>query len=257
MKSPAVVGVVVLSFARAQAPVEFEVASVKVSKNGMGVSGGCRGVDSKYTPGEVAAAPPLGRCVISAGRLSHLIGIAWQLNSMGLIQGGPDWVMRGFDRFNTEAKADDPGKTTESQLRAMLQALLVERFQLKFHREIVERPGFALTVGKSGMHLKPAKGADMVTDFGDQFKPMPGRPATLTARRYSMAQLAQMISFVRQQPVVDRTGMDGFFDFTLNWDEDQGPIQTAVQEQLGLKLEPAKVPVELFVINSAQKPSAN
>ena len=98
----------------------------------------------------------------------------------------------------------------------------------------------------------------MVTDFGDQFKPMPGRPATLTARRYSMAQLAKMISFVRQQPVVDRTGMDGFFDFTLNWDEDQGPtIQTAVQEQLGLKLEPAKVPVELFVIDSAQKPSAN
>ena len=58
--------------------------------------------------------------------------------------------------------------------------------------------------------------------------------------------------------MVDKTGLDGEYDFTLNWDEDEGPtLRTAVEEQLGLKLEPQKVPVSVFVIESARKPSAN
>lgn len=246
------------SIASAQTAPEFEVATVKLNKSGGGVEGRCHGVDSKYTPGEVGSAPPLGRCVITAGRLSHMIGIAWQLRGLGLIKGGPDWVMRGFDRFNIEAKADDPAKTTETQLLQMLQALLIERFELKFHRETVDQPGFALVVGKNGTrNLKPSNAEDVVTSFGDQFKPMPGKPATLVARKYTMARLAETLGFVHLAPVVDKTGLAGEFDFTLNWDEEQGPtLTTAVQEQLGLKLEPQKVPVSLFVIDSAQKPSA-
>jgi uncharacterized protein (TIGR03435 family) len=244
-----------VTVARAQAPLEFEVASVKVNKSGNGVRGGCHGIDSKYTPGQAAAAPPLGRCVITGGRLSHMIGIAWDLNTIGQLQGGPDWVIRGFDRFDIQAEAADPTRTTEAQLRSMLQNALIDRFQLKFHRQTVERPGFALLVARNGPRLKPSKSQDVV---GDQFKPTPGQPATLDARRYSMARLVEVISFVRQQPVLDQTHLTGDFDFTLNWDQDQGPtIQTALQEQLGLKLEPQKVPIELFVIDSAQKPSAN
>jgi len=178
------------SLLSAQSSPEFEVATVKFNKTGGGVEGRCHGVDSKYTPGEIGSAPPLGRCVITAARLSHMIGIAWGL-PMALLKGVPDWASGGFERFNVEAKADDPAKTTEAQLLAMLQTLLIERFQLKFHRETVDRPGYALVVGKNGVrNMTPSKAEDVVTSFGDQFKPMPGRPATLTARKYTMARLA-------------------------------------------------------------------
>ena len=257
MKRSALAGVVTCWFLAAQTPVAFEVASVKVNKSGNGVTGGCHGVDSKYNAAELASAPPLGRCVITAGRLSHMIGIAWEL-PMSDIKGGPDWLMRGFDRFDVQAEAEDPTKTNETQLRTMLQALLIERFQLKFHRETVERPGFALVVGEKGARMKIATGTETSTSFGNQMKPAPLEPVTLTARKYTMAQLASMLAFAAQQPVVDRTGLSGEYDFTLHWGQELGPtLQTAVREQLGLKLEPQKVPVDLFVIDSAQKPSAN
>lgn len=242
------------SLARAQAP-EFEVATVKLNKAGGGVNGACHGIDSTYTPGQ-GTPPPLGRCVITAGRLSHLIGIAWKLPRVQLIKNAPDWAMTGVERYNIEGKAEDPAKTTETQLLQMLQSLLVERFQLKFHRENEDRPGYALVVGKNGPKLTPAKGQDVVTSFGDQLKPAPGGPINLTARKYTMQMLAAELSFAGM-PVVDKTGLAGEYDFTLSWDESQGPaLTTAVQQQLGLKLEPQKVPVSLFVIDSARKPSA-
>lgn len=257
MKRSALVGALTCCFLAAQTPAAFEVASVKVNKNGNGVTGGCHGVDSKYAAAQLASAPPLGRCVITAARLSHMIGIAWEL-PMSDIRGGPDWLMRGFDRFDVQAEAEDPTKTKETQLRAMLQALLIERFHLTFHRETVERPGFALLVGEKGAHMKLATGPETFISFGDQIKPAPLEPVTLTTRKYTMAQLASTLAFAAQQPVVDKTGLAGEYDFTLHWDQDQGPtLQTAVREQLGLKLEPQRVPVNLLVVDSAQKPSAN
>src|SRR5947199_1362829 len=128
-------------------PAAFEVASLKPRTTGVnGVHGGCHGIDSIYTPGQAVAAPPLGRCVIGDARLSHLVSIAWQTQTMDRIKSGPDWIASGDERFNVEAKAEDPTKTTEKQLLVMLQALLVERFHMKFHREPAEVPGFALTV---------------------------------------------------------------------------------------------------------------
>jgi uncharacterized protein (TIGR03435 family) len=136
----------------------------------------------------------------------------------------------------------------------------VDRFSLKY-RQTVERPGFALIAGKNGPKLHPAKGEDETTTFGGESpgKPMPGRPVLLNARRYSMARLAEMLGLVGGHgPVVDQTGIDGVYDFTLSWDEENGPtLMTAVQEQLGLKLQSQKVPVSLLVVESAQKPSAN
>jgi uncharacterized protein (TIGR03435 family) len=236
----------------------FEVASVKPSNLGGGVRGGCRGVDSHYSPVQDEAPPPLGRCVIFDGRLGHIINIAFDLRSMQLVHGGPEWVTRGDDRFNIEAKADDPSKTTESQLRTMLQNLLVERFALKFHRETVERPGFALVVGKNGPKLRPAKGEDETTAFVGDPKPVKGHPAELRARRYTLARVADLLTQLAGGPVVNQTGLDGVYDFTLSWNDEDGPtLTTAVQEQLGLRLQAQKVPVSLFVIESAQKPSGN
>jgi len=247
-----------LASGQAAQPQRFEVASVRVADGNAGVQGGCHGIDSKYSPVTAASAPPLGRCVISNGRLGHIIDVAWDLRQMQLIQltkGGPDWALTGYDRYTIEAKADDPAKTTEAQLLGMLQTLLVERFKLKFHMEPSEKPGFAMVVGKNGPKLKLAKGEEITTSFGAQFKPFPGQPVDLTARKYSMAMLANLLSQIGPGPVVDKTGLTGEYDFTLSWDETNGPtLSTAVQEQLGLRFEAQKVPISMFVIDSAEKP---
>jgi uncharacterized protein (TIGR03435 family) len=248
--------VVLSAAATAQnARLEFEVASVKLDKTNNGSSGGCHGVDSSYTPTEAATAPPLGRCVVNSARIGHLIGIASEL-PMRMIEGEPDWP-DGSDRFNIEAVAEQPAKSTHAQLLVMLQTLLVDRFPLKFRRETVEQAGFVLVVGKSGSKMKPAKGKEVLTSFGGQIKPAPER-GTLTARKITIRRLAEILAFIRLAPVVDKTDLDAEYDLTLHWDEDEGPtLRTALEEQLGLKLEPQKVPVSLFVIESAQKPSPN
>jgi uncharacterized protein (TIGR03435 family) len=247
---------IVLLLGSLNAQPAFEVASVKRAGEGPnGVRGGCHGVDSKYAPNEAASAPPLGRCVIRDGRLSHMLRIAYNFRSMAQIKGGPEWVW-GDDRFNVEAKAEDP-KATEEQLLQMLQALLIERFSLKFHRETKEVQGYALVVAKNGPKLKDAKDTTVNASFSPTFKPMPGQSNTLTARCYSMIRLADLLT-VFWNPVMDKTGLTGDYDFRLTWNDTDGPsVFSAVQEQLGLKLEPQKVPLSYLIIDSAQKPSEN
>ena len=243
----------------AQAQSAFEVATIKKAdpNSSGGMRGGCHGIDSRYTPAEAASAPPLGRCVVRDARLGHMLFIAYHLHSMGLITGGPDWVKSGDDRFNIEAKVEDPTKATEVQLYEMLQALITERFSLKFHRETKQLPGFSMIVAKNGPRLKEAKGGEEVFAFGPNGKPRPSGLNEVTARGYTMAKLAEILSAF-YKPVVDSTGLTGAYDFKLSWDEDAGPtLATALQEQLGLKLEPQKVPVSYVIVESAQKPSEN
>jgi uncharacterized protein (TIGR03435 family) len=183
-----------------------------------------------------------------------MIGIAWGV-SMQKLKTGPDWIQRGDDRFNLEAKAEDPRTTTEQQLLQMLQSLLIERFQLKYHREDVQESGFALTVGKNGPKLKQST-ADRPSFNGG--KPIPGRPAAIAVRKVSMSWLAEVISGVGPGPTVDQTGLTGEYDFKLDWDDTAGPsLNSALQDQLGLKLVPQKVTRSLFVVDSAQKPGPN
>lgn len=255
----------------------FEVATVKLSTTGAnGVSGGCHGVDSIDN-----TSLPLGRCIISDGRLSHLVGIAWGVE-MQLLKSNADWIRRGTERFTLEAKADDPATATEAQLHQMLQALLIERFELKYHLEPVTLPGFALTVAKGGPRLKEsASGETEFTlrrkgaaedrqdagvkrsagrggaDGGSARKPS---GAMLQARHYTMEQLAHALSVSsRGGQVVNRTGLSGFYDLTLKWDNNLGPsLEDAVREQLGLRMEREKsVPVNYFVIDSAKRPVDN
>jgi uncharacterized protein (TIGR03435 family) len=226
----------------AQARPAFEVASVKLGQPDAGFSGGCHGIDSRYAANQAASAPPLGRCVIRDARLGHLLFIAYRLNSMSLVKGGPDWVKTGDFRFNVEAKAEDPTKATEAELYQMLQTLLTERFSLKFHREIKELPGFALLVGKNGPKLKDAQG-DEVSAVRSPPKPSSGLSNTLIARGQSMQMLADQLS-IFGDPVMDKTGLTGVYDFKLFWNEDEGPsLASALQQQLGLRYESQKVPV--------------
>ncbi len=249
-------------------PLAFEVATVKPSgPTGQGVRGGCHGIDSTFAPGPEIAPPPLGRCVIFDARLGHLISIAFGIRNMQWIRSSPDWVVTGFDRFNVEAKAEDPSHTTQAQLLAMLQALLIERFQMKFHREEIETPGFAIVVGKNGPKFKPSKSDKESTKFEMSAegkgvttgKPMLGQPTTWIAQRYSMATLARLLTQMGQLgPVSDKTGLDGVYDFRLSWDDNAGPaLGSAIQDQLGLRLEKQKVPVTHFIVDSAKKPSGD
>ena len=148
LSGPIFIGIFVAPWLSGQPGLTFEVASVKVGDTLNGVRGGCRGSDTVYPPGQQAGAIPLGRCVISDARLSHLIGIAYGV-TMADLRTGPDWIQRGDLRFNVGAKAEDP-RATERQLLSMLQNLLVERFQLKFHNETREVADFVLTVASGG-----------------------------------------------------------------------------------------------------------
>jgi uncharacterized protein (TIGR03435 family) len=243
--------------------LKFEVASVKVAPPGAnGWRGGCRGIDSIYTPAQQAEAPPLGRCVITDARLSHLMGLAYGINMVNL-KTGPDWIQRGDLRFNVEAKAEDPLNTTEKQLIAMLQNLLVERFQLKFHNESSETSGFVLNIAKNGAKLRASQDSDTSLLFigpeGEEIgKPAPGIPLSMKATKCSIATLINVLTSTGQGTGVDKTGLTGEYDFTLAWDENAGPdLATALREQLGLRIDATKVSTSTMVVDSARKPEAN
>jgi uncharacterized protein (TIGR03435 family) len=150
-------------------------------------------------------------------------------------------------------------------MKAMVQKLLAERYQLTTHREKKELSVYALTVGKNGAKLtKSLSDPDAAPDEQGN-----GGSTGLTVRytNYSMADLAEDLQ-ARQdgRPVVDQTGIAGRFDFTLKWWPDrwgnaganaEPVLSTAIQEQLGLKLEAAKAMVDAIVIDHAERPSEN
>ena len=120
-------------------PPAFEAAILKPSVNDdLGVTGGCRGIDSNVGVKDPRMSVPLGRCVITAGALRHLLTIAFGI-PLDRISGLPEWDRA--HRFDIQAKADDP-QTTEPQLRFMLQQFLIEEFTLRLHREVKQdEPG--------------------------------------------------------------------------------------------------------------------
>jgi len=246
-------------------PLKFEVASIRVATSGVnGVRGGCRGVDSVFSAEEQqrGGIPPLGRCRITDARLSHLIGIAYGV-TMQTLDTGPDWIQRGDLRFDVEAKAENPASATRQQLLTMLQNLLVERFQIKFHQVTKEEQGFALLVAKNGPKLRPSTSAEQKLTFigpnGQELPKPAGRTIQMNARKFPISGLKDLISFVGNiGPGVDRTGLTGDYDFTLSWNEEEGPsLASALRDQLGLEVRREKVLVERFVLDSAQKPTPN
>jgi len=220
----------------------FEVASIKPSSAETGSSSGISTKSGRMNARNVT----LKRCMLGAYGIPEV-----------QILGGPKWV--GENRYDIDAKAIGPAGNSE--LMAMLQGLLAERFQLSFHRETRPLSGFVLTIGKSGLKAK--------TSAPDtQSKTNSGR-GRLDAESCTMAQLALKLSEALKVPVLDQTEIKGAFDFRLEWTPDEmqaktpdappsGPsLFSAVQEQLGLRLEGRKVPAEVLVIDRAELPSEN
>ncbi len=199
--------------------------------------------------------------------------------------GGPDWIHS--TRFMVQAKSDSAvddqlAKLNDNQARLekqhMLQMLLAGRFQLKVHQETKMLPGFALVVTKHGLKLQEAKSVipspEEIKEFGGAKLPPlyqrgdGQRGYEFIAHGCSMKVLAAMLSGQFGTTVLDQTGLTGSYDFTLQYkgtiqdsrtDEPSSwpPLITGLQEQLGLKLESTKGPVETIVIDHIEKPSAN
>jgi uncharacterized protein (TIGR03435 family) len=230
---------------------------------------------------------PIGRCRFTRMNLKQLINNAYRLTQMGgsidqMISGGPAWV--GVDTFDIEAKAENPEQTNSDQLRAMLGNLLADRFKLKFHREKREMPGFDLLVGKNGLKMKPAAEGDPAgPDGGGMRMGMrgPGQPTTMSSQRATIANIIGFLSGRLGRAINDKTGLTGNYNFSLSWTPGEGEapglggmtlnlpggargsdsasepgvsLFTALQEQMGLRLEASKVMLDVFVIDSAEKP---
>lgn len=171
------------------------------------------------------------------------------------ILGGPEWIRT--DRYDIEGKTDFPGEPGLKQQQEMLQQLLAERFGLHFARKKRELPVYSIQIAKGGPRPTPAAKPDVQgTGLGTE--------TTLTFTSISMVDLPVAMQFsIPDRPVINQTGLAGRYDFKLRYTDDEvratdpnAPpgLFTAVEEQLGLKLQRVKVPVDVFVIDSVQKP---
>ena len=214
----------------------FEVASIKPTDPASGVQSG--------------TASSVGRFE-ATGTLKTFIWMAYGFQAFQ-VSGGPNWL--NTDRFDISAKVAQ--SATPDERKRMLQALLAERFQLASHRETRELPVYALQVGRNGPKLQAAIDEGMSAGRGS------------IKGNMQVSDLVRHLSAILGRTVTDQTGLKGIYAVKLAWAPEgltaeaaadpAGPsIFTALQEQLGLRLEPSKDQVEIFVIDHAEKPSEN
>jgi uncharacterized protein (TIGR03435 family) len=205
--------------------------------------------------------------------VDDLISFAYGVHRKQII-GGPAWLQS--TKYDIEGVPDIEGKPSRQQLASMIQGLLADRFKLAMHRGRKELAVYALTVGKNGPRLtKSAAAPDGPSGYG--FGPF----GTMKVTNMTMAAFASaMQRTVLDKPLVNRTGLVDRYDFTLRWrpddsqfnqiratgvveptggDDPNAPpgLYAAIQEELGLKLEPIKAPADVLVVDHAEKPSPN
>jgi uncharacterized protein (TIGR03435 family) len=233
----------------AQPPrLSFEVASIK-----------------RAQPGERGIIRPLpgGQSYIATNVPVKLIMKLMYYLTDSQISGEPGWF--DSEGYDIEAKAESPSSL--DQLHQMFQTLLADRFKLRFHHELREENAYVLTVDKAGSKLK-------VNDSPQNFEiPIQGKTfGKFSGIRVPMTYLTWFLAERVHRPVVDKTGLDKNYDFTLEFTPPDLPpgvllngapppdlpsLFTALHEQLGLKLTGEKAPVEVFVIDHAERPSEN
>jgi uncharacterized protein (TIGR03435 family) len=245
---------------------EFEVASIKLNRSG------AKGMTASPRPG--------GRYITRNAPLEIVLKMAYHIRDFQL-SGAPAWLES--EHYDIEAKA--PGDATFTAMLPMLQALLEERLQLQFHRETKEAPVYAMVITKEG------KLSD-VGECGPHPSPPPPRErgklptpgcgtfiviqdlGRIIGSKMSISQLIDVLPEITGRLVLDQTKLTGRYDINLSYapeqllagdastrppgsDSNAPSIFTALQEQLGLKLESQKGPVEMFVIDHVERPSEN
>jgi len=240
----------------ADANPSFEVATIKPSKPG--------------APGKGLIMRDPRTFMTINYTVADLISFAYAVHPRQ-ITGAPSWLED--EKFDITATPDPPGLPNRKQIEIMVQKLLADRFKLAFHRDKKELSVFALTVGKTGVKLTESTGdPNGLPGLGL------GGLGIANIRNANMSDFTGfMQSVVLDRPVVDQTELPGRFDFQLKWtpDDSQFPgvkgqlpppkedaeaqpdLFTAIQKQLGLKLEAVKAPVGVLVIDHVEKPSEN
>jgi bla regulator protein blaR1 len=256
--SAGTITIVLAACAASSQTTSFEVASIKPGDPAAG------GTQIGLSPGGTFNAKNV--------TLKALIQNAYDVRDFQ-ISGGPGWIET--QRYDIVAKGQDTGvseddiRTMTDQQRNLLKeklvsrvrALLEERFQLKVHRETKEMPVYALVIAKTGTKIRVDDGPP-VNSLGIR-RDDAGKSA-VTAQAVPLASLVKLLSNQVGRTVLDQTGLKGNYDFKMTFapdlaaaDADGPSIFTALQEQLGLRLDAQKGPVEVLVIDSAQKASEN
>lgn len=263
------VGLLVVGRAQSPGTEAFEVASIR------------RNISGQQQGGGLAAPQPGGRFIAIGATLQRLIGDAYDETYQ--ILGGPDWIDSA--RFDVNARATS--ERTPVEIRRMLRSLLAARFNLLAHTEQREMPAYALTVVRADRRLGSkltASDAKCAEDARTFFPGAPGFPPpcgdfrlgarALTARGVSMTTLARLLGDRAGRPGLDRTGLTGVYDFSLEWSSDIGlnrapgdsagaddlrpdglSLFTALQDQLGLRLDATRAAVPILVVDRAEMPT--
>jgi uncharacterized protein (TIGR03435 family) len=246
----------------ADAKPEFEVSTIKPSKP-----------DARFS----LLVNRSGMMNTTNTSLADLIKFAYDLHEKQIVGGAP-WMET--EKFDVTGKPDTEGLPNPTQLKMMVQKMLADRFQLSFHREKRELPVYAITIVKGGHKLKASESTSNLPGYGRNPRGMMVMNSTIT--QWAAILGANTLATL-DKPVVDQTGLgDKRWDFTLNYtpdaalaaqaaggagttgqpaapgDPDAPPdLFTAFQQQLGLKLESTKAPVDVIVVDRVEKPSEN
>jgi uncharacterized protein (TIGR03435 family) len=263
-----------IAFAQQTERPSFEVASVKVSNlNAGGRNPGPR-VQSDH--GNFVYSDTLLGLIVRAYGLLGCNGAIRRGEDCPMVSGGPDWIKR--DKFNVQAKAPDgtPDYTglqfltgQAPQLELMLQRLLEDRFNLRVHQEIKNLDVYVITTGKNGPKLQKGQETNRP---GVLFIPEVDAKGEgtmhMTVRNSSMLELANTFADILGRPVLDRTGIEGKFDLTMDYAanaEKPGPVTEiasrelfpAFLDQAGLRFDSTRAAVQVLLIDHAEKPSGN
>jgi uncharacterized protein (TIGR03435 family) len=227
-------------------PPRFEAVSIRPSQPGGQTEG------LSFAPG--------GRFIATHSTLKGLIRVAYNVRAHQ-ISGGPNWL--DSERYDVLTRAE--GNPDTAHVRLMLQAAFADRFKLVIHRETKNLPLYALVLAKNGPKFSETSSSDDFSGFRIGRGMLSGHSATPTM-------LANTFSNWVGRSVIDETGLKGRYDFKLEWIPDDrdstkpdektefqpgSSLFAIVQEQLGLKLEPRKGPVEVLIIDNAEKASEN
>lgn len=193
--------------------------------------------------------------------VKRLVMFAYGVNK-SQIAGEPEWA--NSEWFDVDGVPDVEGEPSVKQAQEMVRALLTERFGLKFHHEQREMSSYALTVAKGGPKLK--KSQSDPNSLPDQSGGNSSGIRRMKFTNNTMDELALGMQFYLDRPVVNKTGLSGRWDFELAWTYDDTRLRepdappglfTAVQEQLGLRLDAVKAPVEVLAVDSVERPGGN
>ena len=238
----------------ADADPTFEVATIKPSQ-----------------PDEQRAVMVVGRRLVTrANSLVDLMMFAYGVHPAQIVD-GPEWT--NAEKFDVVIEPDLPGRPSTAQMRSIMQKLLADRFKLAFHHAQRNLPVYRLVIAKGGPKITPASQEHRATNTASAgFS-----PGMLVVGNATMGEFTSLLQrYIRMdRPVVDHTGIEGKYDFKLDWtpdfpqaegnspatspaaQRDAPSLFTAIQEQLGLKLEAAREPADVLVVDRVEKPSEN